>query len=121
VSKAAFGEGAVAGKTWVQALLPALEQGQLAKVLERLEVLAVQQESTAPHEAEAARKAASYFKHRSAQVAYPHFVAAGYQIGIGLAESASKRFGTDRMKGVGMRWTIKGARSMATLRAFVLP
>jgi hypothetical protein len=51
---------------------------------------------------------------------YPRFVAAGYQIGSGLAESACKRFGTDRMKGAGMRWTVPGAHCVATLRLFVL-
>jgi hypothetical protein len=47
-------------------------------------------------------------------------VAAGYHIGSGLAESACKRFGTDRMKGAGMRWTVPGAQRVATLRMLVL-
>ena len=42
------------------------------------------------------------------------------QIGSGLAESACKRFGTDRMKGAGMRWTVAGAQCVATLRMFVM-
>ena len=40
----------------------------------------------------------------------------GYQVGSGLAESACKRFGTDRMKGTGMRWSLPGAQQVATLR-----
>ena len=120
VSKAAFGEGTAAGRTWVQGPLTALERGHLALVLETLEALAVEREDTTPVVAEVARKAAAYFAQRRMQVDYPHFVAAGYPIGSGLAESACKRFGTDRMKGAGMRWTIKGAQSVATLRVFVL-
>jgi hypothetical protein len=51
---------------------------------------------------------------------YPGFVVEGKHIGSGLAESACKRFGTDRMKGTGMRWTVAGAQRVATLRTFVL-
>jgi hypothetical protein len=119
-SKAAFGEGSTAGKTWVQEPLTALERGQLTTVLAALETLAVTREQTAPSVAEEARKAAAYFARRQEQVDYPRFVAAGQQIGSGLAESTCKRFGTDRMKGAGMRWTVRGAQCVATLRVFVL-
>ena len=47
-------------------------------------------------------------------------LAHGYQVGSGLAESACKRFGTDRMKGAGMRWTVPGAQQVATLRMLLL-
>jgi len=106
VSHAAFGEGTVAGNSWVQGPLTALERGHLANVLETLEALAVEREPSAPIVAQVARKAAAYFTQRQSQVNYHHFVASGYQIGSGLAESACKRFGTDRMKGAGMRWTV---------------
>ena len=42
------------------------------------------------------------------------------QLGSGLAESACKRFGTDRMKGAGMRWSVAGAQQVATLRMLLL-
>lgn len=120
VSNAAFGEGSAAGKTWVQPLLLALERGMVDEVVGHLESLATEREERTPPAAEPARKAINYFRHRREQVDYPHFVAAGYQIGSGLAESACKRFGTDRMKGAGMRWTMWGAQCVATLRMFVL-
>lgn len=120
VSNAVFGEGSAAGTRWVQAPLTALERGQLPTVLEILETLAAEREPTAPLVAALARRAATYFAQRRVQVDYPRFVVAGYQIGSGLAESACKRFGTDRMKGAGMRWTVNGAQYVATLRAFVL-
>jgi hypothetical protein len=41
-------------------------------------------------------------------------------MGSGLAESACKRFGTDRIKGAGMCWTIPGAQKVATLRVLLL-
>jgi len=120
VSTAAFGEGSAAARAWVQRPLTALERGQVATVLAALEMLAQEREQTTPVVAELARKTAAYFARRGEQVDYPSFVAAGKQIGSGLAESACKRFGTDRMKGAGMRWTVQGAQYVATLRVFVL-
>ena len=101
--------------------MTALERGQVEEMLHCLEALATEREEDRPEVAEVARKAAGYFRQLQTQVSYPLFVAEGYQIGSGLAESACKRFGTDRMKGAGMRWTVQGAQSVATLRLFVLP
>ena len=119
-AKATFGEGTAAGTTWVTPLPNALEQGQVDQVGSALEALALQVEAAAGGAAHTARQTAAYFAQRREQIAYPDFVAAGYQIGSGLAESACKRFGTDRMKGVGMRWTVPGAQAVATLRMLVL-
>ncbi len=41
-------------------------------------------------------------------------------MGSSLAESAGTCFGTDRMKGAGMRWTLPGAQRVATLRMLLL-
>jgi hypothetical protein len=120
VSKAAFGEGSAAGLAWVQGPLTALERGAVEEVVDGLAALAQEREQAAPAVAQVARKAGAYFRQRRAQMDYPRFVAAGYQIGSGLAESACKRFGTDRMKGAGMRWTVPGAQCVAPLRLFVL-
>lgn len=119
-AKAAFGEGTVAGTTWITPVLTALEQGQVDQVDSALTALALQVEAASGGAAHTARQTAAYFAQRRAQIAYPRFVAAGYQIGSGLAESACKRFGTNRMKGAGMRWTVCGAQQVATLRMLVL-
>jgi hypothetical protein len=118
-SKALFGEGE-AGKRWVQAPLLALERGQVAQVCAALLTLAEAHAARAPEAAKTTRTAAAYFADRAAQLDYPAFLAQGYQVGSGLAESACKRFGTDRMKGAGMRWTILGAQQVATLRMLLL-
>ncbi len=120
VSRAVFGEGSAAGQHWVQAPLLALERGQVDELCQTLRALATAQETRTPTGAELACKAAAYFAERAAQVAYPTFLAQGYQVGSGLAESACKRFGTDRMKGAGMRWTVPGAQKVATLRMLLL-
>jgi hypothetical protein len=103
VSKAVFGEGNAAGVRWVQAPLLALERGQVPALCQMLETLAEAHAARVPDAADKARTAAAYFEDRTAQIAYPTFLAQGYQVGSGLAESACKRFGTDRMKGAGMR------------------
>jgi len=119
VSKALFGDGE-AGKRWVQAPLLALERGQVDQVCAAVLAQAEAQAERAPDAAKTARTAAAYFADRAAQLDYPAFLAQGYQVGSGLAESACKRFGTDRMKGAGMRWTISGAQQVATLRMLLL-
>lgn len=120
VSKAVFGEGHAAGVRWVQPPLLALERGQVDRVCAALTTLAEAQTDQAADAAKTARKAAAYFADRAVQLDYPTFLAQGYQVGSGLAESACKRFGTDRMKGAGMRWTVTGAQQVATLRMLLL-
>jgi hypothetical protein len=120
-SRAAFGEGDSAGVRWAQPPLAQLERGDVDALLASLEQLAAERAATGNAEAAAAvRREAAYFAARRAQLDYPTFVAAGYQIGSGLAESACKRFGTERMKGAGMRWTVPGAQATATLRMLLL-
>lgn len=119
LAKAAFGEGSPASVRWVQEPLCLLERGQVEQLCACITAL-----TTAPAvrggTAAQATTTAAFFTDRAAQVAYPTFLAAGYQIGSGLAESACKRFGTDRMKGTGMRWTPAGAQTVATLRMLLL-
>jgi hypothetical protein len=116
LSKAAFGEGTADSVRWVQEPLRLLERGQVDQLCARITALA----RARPVAAEEVRTTAAFFTDRAAQVAYPTFLAQGYQIGSGLAESACKRFGTDRMKGAGMRWTLPGAQQVATLRMLLL-
>jgi hypothetical protein len=116
LTKRVFGEGTPAGVRWVQEPLRLLERGQVEQLCAHLTALATAHADVA---AEVSTTAA-FFTDRAAQVAYPTFLAQGYQIGSGLAESACKRFGTDRMKGAGMRWTVPGAQTVATLRMLLL-
>jgi hypothetical protein len=116
LTKAVFGEGTPAGVRWVQEPLRLLERGQVEQLCAHMTTLA----TTHTGAAEVATKTAAFFADRAAQVAYPTFLAQGYQVGSGLAESACKRFGTDRMKGAGMRWTVPGAQTVATLRMLLL-
>jgi hypothetical protein len=103
-------------RAWLPDALEALEQGTVAALLALLAEVA----ASFPAATQAATTAQAYFDTRFRQIDYPSFVQQGYPIGSGLAESACKRFGTDRMKGTGMRWTPAGAQSIATLRALRL-
>jgi hypothetical protein len=103
-------------RAWLPDVLHALEQGAVTDLL----ALLTQVAASYPAATQAATTARAYFETRFRQIDYPTFVQQGYQIGSGLAESACKRFGTDRMKGTGMRWTPAGAQSIATLRAMRL-
>ena len=120
VSKAVFGAGTAAGVRWIQAPLLALERGQVPHLCAALTTLADEHAVHAPDAADKARKAAAFFALRADHLNYPTLLAQGYQVGSGLAESACKRFGTDRMKGSGMRWTVPGAQQVATLRMLLL-
>jgi len=120
LTKTVFGDGAPAGVRWVQAPLRYLERGQVDQLCACLTALATAHAEDRPPVAEEVAKTTAFFTDRAAQVAYPTFLERGYQIGSGLAESACKRFGTDRMKGAGMRWTVPGAQKVATLRMLLL-
>ena len=50
-------------------------------------------------------------------MAYPKYLARGWQIGSGPAESACKTVSGNRMKGGGMRWSPGGADEIAHVRA----
>lgn len=115
VANAAFPRGDPR-QTWGKTVLLALEQGNLSTLTASFQAIIDRQQEGAAE----AHTALLYFTQRCQQINYPAFVAQGYPIGSGLAESACKRFGTDRMKGTGMRWTPKGAQQVATLRAFRL-
>jgi hypothetical protein len=120
LSKTVFGEGTAASVRWVQAPLEFLERGQVDDLCAAITAIANEPAVRSPAAAEEAATTAAFFRDRAAQLAYPTFLAQGYQIGSGLAESACKRFGTDRMKGAGMRWTVSGAQKVATLRLLLL-
>ena len=120
LTKTVFGEGTPDSVRWVQEPLRLLERGQVEQLCAAITSLADAQAARRPAVVEEARKTAAFFTERAAQVTYPTFLAQGYQIGSGLAESACKRFGTDRMKGAGMRWTVPGAQTVATLRMLLL-
>ncbi len=59
----------------------------------------------------------TYFEHNLHRMAYPEYVAEGWQIGSGVVESACKTVVGQRLKGAGMRWGEAGAHALCHVRA----
>src|SRR3972149_2377506 len=61
-----------------------------------------------------------YFRNHHHRMDYPRYVANGWQIGSGPAESAGKTGVANRLKGSGMRWGQDGSDTVCHLRALCL-
>jgi hypothetical protein len=61
-----------------------------------------------------------YFKNHQHRMAYPRYLANGWQIGSGPVESACKTVVANRLKGSGMRWKEEGSNAVCHLRALYL-
>lgn len=59
----------------------------------------------------------TYYDNNRQHMKYDEYLAAGYPIGSGVAEGASRHLVKDRMERTGMRWTVTGAQAMLNLRA----
>jgi hypothetical protein len=66
------------------------------------------------------RECLQYFKNHQHRMAYPRYVANGWQIGSGPVESACKTVVANRLKGSGMRWGEDGSNAVCHLRALYL-
>lgn len=98
-----------AAQQWIDPLLAALAQSNLALVLHELQPLT---DSSA-----AARTALTYFTNNQARMDYARYRQLNLQIGSGTIESACKHLIDARLKQAGMRWKFENARSLAKLRA----
>ena len=60
--------------------------------------------------------ALGYFENNAARMAYKTFRAAGHFVGSGSVEAGCKAVVAQRLKLSGMRWSLRGATGIATLR-----
>ncbi len=60
--------------------------------------------------------ALGYFENNAARMAYKTFRAAGHFVGSGTVEAGCKAVVGQRLKLSGMRWSVRGATGIATLR-----
>ena len=113
-AKVCFGEGTAAGKAWRERLATAVcEEGGtalLAAVEETRKTLRnkIKRESL--------RQLSQYVGKRLAQLDYPAFRAAGYDLGSGPTEGLCKTL-TSRLKGRGRRWDRPNADALMALAA----
>jgi hypothetical protein len=118
-AQATFGPGTAATSEWLAAQAHELKHGDPGIVLAALAALPIAQ---APQPTEATRLrdgALGYLGARRGQIAYAAFLAAGYPIGSGCAESGNKAVVQARLCGAGMRWAPDHLNPMLGLRAVV--
>jgi hypothetical protein len=113
-AKVCFGEGTAAAAAWRGQLSTAVcEEGGTALLAA---VEATRQKTRSPAKREALRQLSQYVGKRLAQVDYPAFRAAGYDLGSGPTESYCKVL-TARLKGRGRRWDRPHADALMALAA----
>lgn len=104
-----------AAQTWQTTWCQRLKGAGGATVLAELKELDLRGRSATARQKHA--EVVRYFTNRSHRMAYPAYVAKGWQIGSGPVESACKTVIGARLKGGGMRWGSDGADTVCHLRA----
>lgn len=113
VANAVFGQGTDKAARW----LDRRKEGLLTKGARVILKAIGKLTRVEPSAAEEIRKAIDYFTEHATRMDYPSFIARGFPIGSGAIESTCKTLIEKREKGAGMRWTERGAQTVASLRA----
>jgi hypothetical protein len=108
-----FGEGAAAGRAWVDEGRQALLAGGGEAVQAHL--AAARRRVRSPAKRAAVDGLAGYFAGQAGRLGYASRLAAGQSIGSGLVEGACKQVIGRRLKQTGARWRVRRANRMATL------
>ena len=111
-SKWLFKEDDNAAKQWAEKTNTMIENGDLDTVLKHLE-----QYKDLKHPKEVGNLY-NYINDRKKLMQYKTFKENGYFVGSGASESANKYTMQNRMKLQGMRWNVKNAQWMLTLKTF---
>ena len=110
----AWGQGdAAAARRWLLERVDEMKQSAWDKVFAALRSV----DSLAP---ESVAEALRYFQNNCSRIDYRRYLAMGFCIGSGLAESSCKRLVTQRLKGSGMHWSERGASVICALRCLLL-
>jgi hypothetical protein len=91
-----------------------LLQGKVSYVLRNFRPLAKTLKGVKKKTVQAA---ITYYENNQEHMRYDEYLAAGYPIASGVAESACKHLVKDRMERAGMRWELEGAQATLSLRA----
>jgi hypothetical protein len=115
-ANALFGEGAKAGKRWVQEKLTEILRGRVGYVIGGLrQILTKQRLRKSVRETLA--KVITFFHNHRRWMQYDACLAAGLPVGTGVVESACGSVVKHRMEGEGQHWSLEGAEAMLTLRS----
>ena len=114
LGRALFGEGTAQTTAWVEQQLGRLAQGAAATRAAEWQRLPCRGEGAAIRDAQV-----TYFTNQAPRMAYDRYRAAGWDIGSGMVESACKHLIGTREKGPGMRWSDRGAQTVAAVRVLL--
>ena len=112
VGKALYGEGTERTECWVKRQLRCLSEGRVYQLIYELQSFT----DLPIEQGQIVDKAASYFSTNSQRMRYDEYLAKGYHIGSGKAESACGHVIGSRLKQPGMRWSLEGAEYVAQVR-----
>lgn len=106
--------GTASAKTteWVKERHAELDNGDLESILQNLKEL----KPTTENLKEAIRKETGYFEANKERMRYKKFRGMGLFVGSGVIEAGCKTVVGQRLKQSGMRWSVRGANCILTLR-----
>lgn len=114
LGRALFGDGTEQTAAWVDQQLGRLGQGEAATLATEGQGLSVRGDVLAVRDQQV-----TYFTNQAGRMAYDRYRAAGWDIGSGMVESACKHLIGAREKGPGMRWSARGAQTVAAVRVLL--
>jgi hypothetical protein len=114
LGRALWGAETVATTAWVERQLARLATGQAALLAAEWHALPARGEAAVVRDAQV-----TYFTNQAPRMAYDRYRAAGWDIGSGMVESACKHLIGAREKGPGMRWSERGAQTVAAVRVLL--
>jgi hypothetical protein len=113
LGRALYGQGTAPTAAWVGQQVARRLQGPVT-------TLAAEWQALSCRAAAAVRDApVTYFTNQASRMAYHQYRAAGWDIGSGRVESAGKHLIGAREKGAGMRWSDRGAQTVAAVRVLL--
>jgi hypothetical protein len=111
-ANALYGEGTAGARRWADKMLTVLHEHGGRALLKRLRKSCHSRKDPP----EALLELTGYICPNVERMDYPAYRAEGLSIGSGPVESACKRLVGGRLKGPGMRWSVRGADAILALR-----
>jgi hypothetical protein len=108
-AKALFNNSTEKYTPWAETVIEKIEDGKISEALQFIEESAKSSDS--------ATKLAGYIQNNTDKIDYEYYANQGWFVGSGAIESGNKVVLQRRLKQAGMRWSVKGAQSIVTLRA----
>jgi hypothetical protein len=116
-SQAVFGEGTTSFQQWFTRLAHQLKHKPPQQTLADLRLL--QAKNLSDEQAAVVDQALSYLRKRQERIDYAHFLAKGWPIGSGSAESSHQVVVHSRLKQAGMRWAEAHVNPLLALRNLI--